>query len=618
MVREYSGVSAGNVVNGGNKPKRHAMSRRWRYSPHDSSLIAQLARQLNCSPLLAQVLVARGVMTGSDARAFLSARLHDLHDPDLLSHASAAASRIVSAIHAKRRITVYGDYDVDGVTATSILWHCLKLAGAEVDYYIPSRLDEGYGLNVQAIRKLHEQDPRRLVVSVDCGICSIEEAALAKELGLELIITDHHMMGDELPCAAALVHPQLPESDYPFPHLCGAGVAFKLAWAVCQQLGDGKKASRKMRDFLVSALGLAAMGTIADVVPLVGENRIIVHNGLRSLSSQAPLGLKTLMQIAGIDMSQGLKSEDIGYALGPRINAAGRLGQARLAVELLTTDNVDRAQQLANYVDQLNKNRQTVERKIFKQAKTLVHDNGWQEQAALVLAHPEWHPGVIGIVASRVAEHFQKPAILIALNEADAQGAGSGRSFAQYDLHAGLAACEHLLLSYGGHKAAAGLRIAEDQIDDFRESFSAHVAEHHEPTAADLELTVDAEVSLADLTLQAVRELEQLGPFGCQNHRPIFVTSQVDVPDPPQRMGGGERHLSLRVAAFGKSLRAIAFGKGDWAEEIAQVDGPISVCYTATLNRFRGHESVELHLLDWQPDAADAIPPKTSASISNA
>ena len=582
------------------------MPRRWRFATHDSSHVAQLARQMNCSPLLAQVLLARGVSTGDEAKAFLSAKLNDLHDPALLPNASAAAERIVSAVQSGRRITVYGDYDVDGVTSTAILWHCLKQTGAQVDYYIPNRLDEGYGLNVEAIRKLYEEDPNRLVVSVDCGICSVEEAALAKELGLELIVTDHHMMGEELPDAAELVHPRLPGGDYPFPYLCGAGVAFKLAWAICQLLGDGKKASPQMRDFLVSAVGLAAIGTVADMVPLVGENRILVHNGLLSLSDRASLGLTTLMKIADVDPSQGLRSEDIGFGIGPRINAAGRLGQARLAVELLTTENPDRALQLANYVDQLNKNRQSVERKIFKQAKELVQENDWLDDAALVLAHPEWHPGVIGIVANRVADHFQKPTVLIALNEADAQGAGSGRSYAGFDLHSGLAACEQFLLGFGGHKAAAGLRIAADQIDPFRESLSAYVAETHEPTAADLELGVDAEVSLADLSHRAVKELERLGPFGSENRRPVFVTSHVDVPEPPRRMGGGDRHLSLRVSAYGKSFRAVAFGKGDWAEEIAEVNGPISVCYTAMLNSFRGRETVELHLLDWQPDGKDS------------
>ncbi len=579
------------------------MPKVWRFRPHDESRVRQLSSELRVSPLVAQVLVARGYATGAEATAFLSAKLVDLHEPEMLPGLIAAVDRIVAAIEAKRRITIYGDYDVDGVTATSLLWHCLKLAGAKVDYYIPSRLEEGYGLNCDAIRQLHEDDPNRLVITVDCGISSVKEAQLAKALGLELIITDHHQMADSLP-DACLVHPRLPGTDYPFTDLCGAGVAFKLAWGLCQRLGDGKKATPRMREFLISAVGLAAMGTVADVVPLVGENRVLVRYGLSTLLERSNPGLKALMKVTGIDSQRELNSEDIGFSLAPRINAAGRLGQARLAVELLTTESTERAVALAEYLDQLNKNRQTVERRIFKQAKELVDENSeWQEQSALVLAHPEWHAGVIGIVASRVAEHFEKPTIMISLNSDDNIGQGSCRSFAGFNLHAALKACADHLETFGGHHAAAGLRVHGDRIDGFREDFCKFVAGNHEVTARDLELKIDAEVRLADLTHRAVTELERLGPFGQDNPRPVFAVSKVDLAEPPRKMGNGERHLSLRVRHYGKVLRAVAFGRADWAEELAAVDGPISISFAPNINRFRGQENVELRLLDWQPDA---------------
>lgn len=587
------------------------MPRRWRFAVHDRLLVGQLARSMNCSPLVAQVLLARGMSNQEQARRFLSAQLKDLYDPELLPGAKAAAERIVAAIRQERRITIYGDYDVDGVTATSILYNCVKLAGGKVDYYIPNRMEEGYGLNLEALRKLHEEDARRLVITVDCGICSLQEAALARELGLELIITDHHTMLPQLPDAAELVHPRLPGSAYPFPELCGAGVAFKLAWAICQQLGDGQKASPRMREFLISAVGLAAIGTVADVVPLVDENRILVHNGLISLARRAPLGLATLMNVAGIDSSGALKSEDIGFALAPRINAAGRLGQARLAVELLTTDDVDRAQQLATYVDQLNKNRQTVERRMMRQAKELVTENGWDDHPALVLAHPEWHPGVIGIVAGRVAETFGKPAIMIALDEASGNGSGSGRSFAGYDLYSALAECGEHLIGFGGHKAAAGLRIARQSIERFRERFIAHVAETHAPAAAELELPIDAEVSFADLSNKAVQELERLGPFGCEHARPVFAATRVTLAEPPRTIGGGDRHLSVKVKQGNRVLRAVAFGKGEWAHELEGCDGEIAICFKASINRYKGFESVDLQLVDWQVEcvaAGEAVP----------
>jgi single-stranded-DNA-specific exonuclease len=536
----------------------------------------------------------------ADPTRFLDAKLTELHDPELLPGVSAAADRIVAAVQDKRKITIYGDYDVDGVTATSLLWHCLRLVGGKVDYYIPSRLEEGYGLNCEALRRFHEDDPAMLVVTVDCGIASVREAELARELGLELIITDHHQFGPALPAAAGLVHPRLPGTDYPFGDLCGVGVAFKLAWAICARLGDGRKASPRMRDFLLSAVGLAAIGTVADVVPLLGENRVLVRYGLQSLRERSSPGLKALLTATGLVDKPVLVAEDIGFALAPRINAAGRLGQARLAVELLTTDNLERAGMLATYLEEQNKARQTVERRMFKQAKELIEQHPeWKDQSALVLDCSEWHAGVIGIVASRVAEHYQKPAVLIAVNLQEQTGQGSARTFARFDLHAGLAACSEHLQTFGGHQAAAGLRIGADAIKRFRDAFCRHVAEHHVVEARDFELTIDAEVRLADLTLRAVTELDRLGPFGRSNPRPVLTSSRVELAEPPRKMGEGERHLSLRLKHYGKTLRAVAFGKGEWAEEIAAVAGPISISFAPSINRFRGQESVELQLLDW-------------------
>ncbi|MBS0205100.1 MAG: single-stranded-DNA-specific exonuclease RecJ [Planctomycetes bacterium] len=577
------------------------MHRIWRIAPHDEAVVRDLSARLRIAPLLAQVIVSRGCRTVEAAEAYLAKKLMDLHDPEKLPGVSTASDRIVAAVQAKRRITVYGDYDVDGVTATSLLWHCLQLTGATVDYYIPSRLEEGYGLNCEALRQLHAEDPLRLVVTVDCGITSVTEAALARELGLELIITDHHQFADTLPADTVLVHPRLP-GEYPFGELCGVGVAFKLAWAICARLGDGKKASPRMREFLLSAIGLTAIGTIADVVPLIDENRILVHFGLASLIERATPGLKALLKVAGHSDRTALQSEDIGFGLAPRINAAGRLGQARLAVELLTTSDPERAAALAAYLDELNKNRQTVERRMLKQAKELVAERPeWQDQRALVLAHEDWHPGVIGIVASRVAEHFQRPAIMISMHGINGLAQGSGRSFAGFNLHEGLTACRHLLVGYGGHHAAAGLKIQPDGIDDFRSAFSQFVADHHLVKPGEGELKVDAEARLADLNVRSITDLERLGPFGAHNPRPVFVASNVTFASPPRKMGEGERHLSIQVRQFGEKMRGVAFGKGDWADEMNQVTGPISICFQPTINRFQGRESVEFQLLDWHP-----------------
>lgn len=577
------------------------MPRPWAFRPHDPSAISKLAQQLRLAPLVVQVLIARGFNTEDSSRAFLTSQLSQLRDPSLLPGVDDAADRIVSALNAKRRITIYGDYDVDGVTSTSVLWHCLTLAGGTVDYYIPSRLTEGYGLNSEAIRQLHEEDPGRLLVSVDCGIASVAEAAVAAEVGLELIITDHHHIGSELPEAACLVHPRIPGTDYPFGDLCGVGVAFKLAWAICQRLGDGKKASPRMREFLKSAVGLTAIGTVADVVPLVDENRIIVRYGLHSIKDSPSLGLKALMKVASLDEKPSLTAEDIGFGLAPRINAAGRLGQARLAVELLTTSNGERAVALADYVDELNNNRKTVERRIFKAAKEMVEQHPeWEEHPTLVMAHHEWHPGVIGIVASRVAERFEKPTVLIALRN-DGTGQGSGRSWAGYDLYSGLEAASGTLLGFGGHKAAAGVRIDAARVDEFRTSLANWTTGNFTPKDSDMELRVDAEVLLSEVTRRAVDDLNHLGPFGEANPTPRFAASNVELVEPPRTMGEGGRHLSIRVRQNRTVMRAVAFGQGEWADEISAVNGRLSICFAPVINSFRGFEKVELRLIDWKP-----------------
>ncbi|MEZ6044294.1 MAG: single-stranded-DNA-specific exonuclease RecJ [Planctomycetaceae bacterium] len=579
------------------------MAKIWRFSRHDEQQVRSLSNGLRISPLMAQVLIARGYESTLQVQEFLEAKLVDLHPPELLPGLNEAAARILSAVEDRRRVTIYGDYDADGVCATSILWHCLKLLGANVDYFIPSRLEEGYGLNTSAIRELHEADPERLLISVDCGITSVEEARLAKELGLELIITDHHQFGEALPEAAVLVHPRLPESDYPFGDLCGAAVAFKLAWRLCQIKGDGKRATPQMREFLLSAMGLAALATITDVVPLHGENRLLVRFGLPALTERPGCGMKALLTLCELQNKPLLETDDVGFNIGPRINAAGRLGQARLAVELLTTENENRARELAVYLNEMNEMRKKVERKILKHAREMVDEQPeWLEAPALVLASSEWHAGVIGIVAARVAEHYSKPTILISMSEKSQIGQGSGRTIANLNLHAALAGSAEFLETFGGHEAAAGLKIAADQIDDFRAAFCNQIQQQLEGDRPEEELWIDAEVRLADCTMNAVKELDRLGPFGEKNPRPTFAATRVELAEPPRKMGAGERHLSLTLHQYGKKLKAIAFGRGEWADEIARIEGPLSISFAVNINNFRGQHSVQLLLKDWKPE----------------
>jgi len=576
------------------------MPKRWRIHPHDPDRIAWLRRAAGIPDVVAQLLICRGICDPDVARDFLAPKLSNLRDPALLPGCAEAAERIHRAVRDRRRIVIYGDYDVDGITGTALLCQCLRMLGGDVGYYVPHRVDEGYGLNDEAIRLLASQGTEMLV-TVDCGIASVAEAVTARDAGLELIVSDHHQPAAELPAAGAIVHPALPGSHYPFAGLSGSGVALKLAWAVCQEASGAKKVGERMREFLVEAVGLAALGTVADVVPLLDENRVLVRHGLASLQARPGLGLATLSRVAKLDEKDRWDAEDLAFSLAPRLNAAGRLGQAQLAVELLVTDRADRAEELAQYVDGLNSSRQTLERSIYlaanKQAK---EDFDPENDAALVLADHGWHAGVIGIVAGRLAEKYHRPVVMIAWDQTGFKpGVGSARSIAGFDLAAALADCGEHLVSHGGHAAAAGLAIERSKLEAFRADFLERAAAEIGPADRVAELAIDAEAPLSAFTLTVAEQIEQLAPFGQSNARPLLCTSGVTLAEPPKPIGGG-RHLQLRLAQHQVRLRAVAFGGGDWAEELAQVAGPIDVAFRPVINSFRGRRSVELHLVDWR------------------
>lgn len=577
------------------------MGKRWRIFPHDADRVTRLEKAAGVSPVVAQLMICRGIYEPAAVRTFLEPKMTALRDPGELPGVEQAVERIFAAITDQRRIVIYGDYDADGMTATAILYRCLSLLGANVGYYVPNRLEDGYGLNNEALRTLAHRGAE-LIVTVDCGIASVEHAETARELGLELIITDHHEFADRLPHAAAIVHPRLPGTAYPFGGLCGAGVAFKLAWALCQRSCEDAKVTPRLRSYLLSALGIAAIGTVADVVPLVDENRILVRHGLKSLREFPVPGLVELMRITKLDQKPQLSSEDIGFTIGPRLNAAGRLGQAQLGVELLTTDSSERAAALAEYIHELNNSRDSLERSIYlaaqKQIKEQFDPDG---DAALVLADQGWHPGVIGIVAGRLAEKYHRPVVMIALDELGGKpGTGSARTACGVNLHEALAACTEHLVTHGGHAAAAGLRIDRAHVEVFRHEFCEHVSRMTTVEARVAEVSIDAESLLGQLTHQVVLQIEQLSPFGQGNPRPVLCASGITCGD-VRRMGSGERHLSLRLTQHGVSMRGVGFGCGDWCEELAQFDGPIDVAFRPVINDFRGRRSVEVQLVDWRP-----------------
>jgi single-stranded-DNA-specific exonuclease len=446
------------------------------------------------------------------------------------------------------------------------------------------------------------------VISVDCGIASLAEADTAERLGLELIITDHHEMADRLPRAAAIVHPRLPGHNYPFAGLCGAGVAFKLVWHVFQLMSQSKRVTERLRSYLLSAIGLAAVGTVADVVPLLDENRVLVKHGLSALKARPTVGLEALMKISGLDKKPHLSSDDIAFMLAPRLNAAGRLGQAGLGVELLTTDSHSRAEELAKYLEELNVRRTSLERGILLAAKSQINEQTDPAgQPAFVLSQRGWHPGVIGIVAGRICDEYHRPTIVMAVDELGVKPAtGSGRSIPGFNLNQALHHCREFLVTHGGHAAAAGLRVEEKRIPEFREAFCEYVAGELSPDDCQPRLTIDAEAALPQLTLRTVKQLEQLSPFGQDHPRPTLCARGVRLGAEPKRMGRGERHLSVMLEQHQVRLRAVAFHQGQWAEELQQHNGEVDIAYRPVLNEFNGRRSVEIHLVDWKPAGSTA------------
>ncbi len=403
-------------------------------------------------------------------------------------------------------------------------------------------------------------------------------------------MTDHHTCGIELPAAASIVHPALPGSNYPFHGLCGAGVAFKLAWALCQRKSNSQRVTPELREYLLQAIGLAAIGTIADVVPLLDENRALVKHGLQSLHGRPSVGIKALKRVAKLSEQSALTCENVAFGIGPRLNAAGRLGQAQLAVELMTTTDPERAEALAVYIDKLNSDRDTLERSVqlaaSKQAKERFD---LEKDPALVLAAPGWHLGVIGIVAGRIAEKTHRPTVILALDPVGKKPAtGSARSAMGVDLHRALEVCKELLVTYGGHAAAAGLKVEESKIDLFRQVFCEAVAEQLGAAPAQPEILIDAQTYLHQLDLATIQQIERLAPFGSQNHRPILAATGVMLAEPPKTMGQGDRHFTGRFVQQGTTIRGVAFGQAEWVTPLTEHRGPIDIAFRPIINEYNG------------------------------
>lgn len=584
------------------------MRLKWNLRTHDTQLIESIEKTAGVSPVVAQLLALRGITRPADVQSFLDLKMTGLRTPETLPGVQPAVELILAAIDRNEKVFIYGDYDADGMTSTAILYLCLKELQADVHYFVPNRLDDGYGVSKENLDKL-KQRGAQLVITVDCGITSVEEVQHGHAIDLPIIVTDHHHVGLALPDARAIVHPGLPGSPYPFAGLCGAGVAFKLAWALCMGKTGSPKLPERFRNFLFKAVSLAAIGTVCDVVPLLDENRIIVHHGLRCMRQFANPGLTHLMKLAKVDGKPRLQSSDIGFLVGPRLNAAGRLGQAQLGVELLICDDEERGIQLAQHINELNKNRDTLDRKILKNARELIEESfDPVADPAIVVAGKDWHLGVLGIAAGRIAQQYHRPTVLLSIDPTGNRPViGSCRSACGVDLYDAIAGSQEHLIKFGGHRAAAGLSMAPQNIDAFREDFFQQVMEQVSMSNLTPDLDIDAEATIGQITVSMIRDLEKLAPYGQNNPRPILCATDVQLAQDVKTMGAEGRHLSLQLKQHTATIRAVAFGKPEWLDQLKDTNASYDFAFEPMINEFRGHTSAEVKLVDFRPSVSASV-----------
>jgi single-stranded-DNA-specific exonuclease len=563
-------------------------SKLWVFRDINMSQRASLAQALLISPAAASLFLARGVTTPHEATRLMS--LQSPHDPFLVPDMEQAIERLHRAVNTDEPICFYGDYDVDGITATSLYLSFFGGLGAKVRAYVPHRLREGYGLNLGAVQRLHDEGISLLVTS-DCGTTSHKEIELAAQLGMDVVVTDHHQSDEVMPQAVAVLNPHRTDTLYPFRGLCSAALAYKVAQAYQVRYGVAGVP-------LESLLDLVALATVADVVPLQDENRSFVREGLHQLSRGARCGIRALKQAAGV--TRDCTAETIAFKLAPRINAAGRLDDAMLGVRLLTTEIPSEAQQLADRLEQLNHERQRIEMDIMTEALASLKDSALPR--VLVLASRHWHLGVVGIVAARLVDRFQCPAIVMAINE---QGIakGSARTTGGFDLYQGLAACREVLESFGGHPSAAGLTIRESRIDEFRAMFSDVVAGWVHDGYKVPTLNVDAEVRLNEVNLQLIQEIGSLHPFGAGNPEPTFAVTGLEV---MESRTVGEKHLKMTVRQ-GRSLPfdSIGFGMKSLLERGIPSRAPVDLAFTPELNHWNGRDRIQLRIRDVRLSASE-------------
>ena len=555
----------------------------------DLDALNDFAVEFQLSPLVARILASREPSLAV-ARDFLNTRLADLPDPFLLPDMAAAVDRLQLALAQGEKIAIHGDYDVDGITGTVLLLDGLRSMGCEqIEYHIPLRLRDGYGLSAVAMQKAAD-DGVTVVVSVDCGVTAHAEASLAKECGIDLIITDHHQPPDELPEAFSIINPQRSDSSFPFPNLAGVGVAFFLLVALRKNLRDSGWFKQRSEPDLRNSLDLVALGTIADLVPLKGINRTLTRHGLVLLEKGERAGVRALKQVAGVkEVSCGA----VGFQMAPRLNAAGRMEDAGLGVELLLEQDMVRGLNTARYLDQCNRERRVIEKETLQEAERAVAKLGAAHTHSIVLGGEGWHSGVIGIVASRLVDRYSRPTVLIALD--DTTGKGSCRSIRGFNLYNGLQSCADYLLAFGGHEMAAGLSVSADQLPAFAAAFESHARSVLSEVDLQPKLYHDGVVLLEEMDLDVLRQLEGLAPFGMGNPEPVLVVESVHA---MQVKPVGDSHLRFTACQGAFSHPAIAFGMLDRREEF---QGEVDLLVSPQINRYNGRESVQLRIKDVRP-----------------
>ncbi len=558
--------------------------KRWVLKSQEKETIEYLAKELSLHPLVIRVMLNRGLCSREEMQSFLHPQLSDFHDPFLLKDMAKAVERICLAVEKKERIAIYGDYDVDGITSVSVLYLALRELGADVTYFIPDRLKEGYGVNSKVIRRL-QQEGVSLIITVDCGITAVEEAALAQTLGMDMIVTDHHKCPDCVPKATAVINPKQPDCGYPFSELAGVGVAFKLV----QALYGKEKIS-----YLTERYGaLVALGTVADIVPLKDENRVIVYHGIQNMKQDKNIGLQALLKISGF-ADKEIDAGTLGFQLAPRINAAGRIGNPDMGVRLFLTEKREEAEQIAAMLDAQNLERKEIEQKIFEEAQEMIlADKDFPKRSIIVLSNPAWHHGVIGIVASRLTEEYYKPCILF--TEEKGLKKGSARSIKGFNLYLALSAVSKYLERFGGHELAAGLTLKEENDEGFRQALEQYGREHITEEIQTQQISLDGELCDNEMTLSLVEQLQLLEPFGMGNPQPNFLVQKAKIVRHFAFKEG--KHLKLSLCQREKCLDAVGFSMGKYSSVLKAGDR-VSVAGNIYINEYRGEKYFSFRIKD--------------------